>query len=144
MPLRAIIEMNRLGQNQTKPLVFWIIWFAIFNGLFFLQFFAAGGIPKGENEGEAPLAFVAIAGALALASMVIRFLVIPKLDTLEKLLPAMLFGLALAESVGIVGMFLIGKQFPETRLALFVTSVSAAAAFAPIYVHALLARKEMR
>lgn len=130
--------------NPPTTFVFWIIWFAIFNGLFFLQFFAAGGIPKGENEGDAPLAFVAIAGALALTSMVIRFLVIPKLDTVEKLLPAMIVGLVLAESVGIVGMFLIGKEFPETRLALFVTSVSAVAAFAPIYSHSLLARKQMR
>ena len=132
------------SQTKLSASVFWIIWFAIFNGLFMLQFFAAGGIPKGENEGDAPATMVVIAGALALVSMIIRFLVIPKLDSLEKLLPTMIVGLALAESVGIIGMFFIGKDFPETRLALFVAAVSAVAAFAPVYVNALLVRKKMR
>ncbi|MEP2775626.1 MAG: hypothetical protein ABJQ29_03345 [Luteolibacter sp.] len=131
-------------QNAPKVIVFWIIWFAIFNGLFILQFFAAGGIPTGENVGDAPLVFVAVAGALAFVSMLIRFIVIPKLDTTEKLLPAMIIGLAMAEAVGIIGMFVIGKEFPETRMALFVASVSAVAAFAPVYVHALLAKKMRR
>lgn len=131
-------------QKPPAALVFWIIWFAIFNGLFILQFFAAGGIPKGDNEGDAPMAIILIAGALALVSVVVRFVIIPKIGTLEKLLPAMIVGLALAESVGIIGMFLIGKEFPETRLALFVASVSAVAAFAPVYVTALVDREKMR
>lgn len=132
------------GHEQRPPtvIVFWAIWFAIFNGLFILQFFAAGGIPEGKNQGEAPLLLVAVAGGLALASMAIRFLVIPRMDSLVKLMPAMVVGLALAESVGILGMFVIGKEFPETRLALFVTSVSAVAVFAPFYVHALLSREK--
>ena len=135
-------SVNR--QEAPKIIVFWLIWFAIFNGLFILQFFAAGGIPKGENVGDAPMALIAVAGGLAFVAMLIRFFVIPKMDTMEKLLPAMLIGLALAEAVGIIGMFLVGKEFPETRLALFVASVSAVAAFAPIYVQALLNRKKMR
>jgi len=135
--------MNQ-SPNPPATFVFWIIWFAIFNGLFLLQFFAAGGIPKGDNEGSAPMAVVVIAGGLAFVSMVIRFFIIPKLGSLEKLLPAMIIGLALAESVGIIGMFLVGKEFPETRLALFVASVSAVAAFAPVYASALLERKKMR
>ncbi len=138
--------MNPSGNKQEAPktIVFWVIWFAIFNGLFILQFFAAGGIPKGENEGDPPMAMVAAAGGLAFVAMLIRFFVIPKLDSLEKMLPAMLIGLALAESVGMIGMFVVGKEFPETRLSLFVASVSAVAAFAPIFVQALLNRQKMR
>ena len=136
------------GKSHTPPppktIVFWIIWFAIFNGLFLLQFFVGGGIPKGENEGDAPMAMIAAAGALALASMAVRFVVIPRLDTVEKLLSAMLVGLALGEAVGFIGMFMIGKEFPETRLALFVVSVSAVVAFAPVYVTALLDREKLR
>lgn len=132
------------GHEQRPPtvIVFWTIWFAIFNGLFILKFFAAGGIPEGKNQGEAPLLLVAVAGGLALASMVIRFLVIPRMDSLVKLMPAMVIGLAFAESVGILGMFAIGKEFPETRLALFVTSVSAVAVFAPFYAQVLLDREK--
>ncbi len=135
--------MNRQPQAPSA-LVFWIIWFAILNGLFMIQLFAAGGIPKGENEGDAPAIFVMLAGALALGAMAIRFLVIPRLGTVEKLMPAMIIGLALADGVGMTGMFLVGREFPETRLALFVVSVSAVVAFAPIYVTALREREKMR
>lgn len=134
--------MNQ-SPNPPATFVFWIIWFAVFNGLFMIQFFVGGGIPKGENDGEAPAAMIAVAGALVIVSVVIRFLVIPKLQTVEKLMPAMIIGLALAEAVGFIGIFLIGKEFPETRMALFVTSASAIAAFAPIYVNALLDRKRV-
>lgn len=132
------------SKQPPVPFVFWVIWFAIFNGLFIIQFFAAGGIPKGENVGDAPMTLIAIAGGLAFVSMIVRFIIIPKIDVIEKLLSAMIIGLALAESVGIIGMFLVGKEFPETRLALFITSISAVAAFAPVYVHALLNRKRER
>jgi len=47
--------------------------------LFILQFFAAGGIPKGDNKGDAPMAIILIAGALALVSVVIRFVIVPKI-----------------------------------------------------------------
>lgn len=128
------------NESVSRPpaFVFWIIWFAIFNGLFILQFFAAGGIPSGENQGEAPLVLVAVAGFLALASMAICFLVIPKMDSLTKLMPTMIIGLALGESIGILAMFVIGREFPETRLALFVVSVSTVATFAPFYVSAVI------
>ena len=135
------------GDEEGRPpaaFVFWVIWFAIFNGLFIIMFFVGGGFPKGQNEGEGPLALVAVAGVLALASMAIRFLVIPRMSTVTKLLQAMLIGLALAEAVGIIGIVLVGEEFPETRLSLFVTAVSAVAVYAPFYVHALLNKSEMR
>jgi hypothetical protein len=55
----------------------------------------------------------------------------------------MIVGLALAEAIGIIGMFVVGKEFPETRIALFVTSVSLVTAFAPAYVHSLSERQKM-
>ena len=118
--------MRSTGSNPNAPktLVFWIIWFAIFNGLFILLFFAAGGIPKGNNEGEAPLGIICGAAALTVASVAIRFLLIPRIKDPVKLLPAMIVGLALAEGIGIIGMFAVGKELPETRIALFITSVS--------------------
>jgi hypothetical protein len=128
----------------SAALVFWIIWFAILNGLFILLFLAAGGIPKGVNEGEAPWGVVVVAGMLAAVSMAIRFLHIPRISEPAKLLPAMIVGLAMAEGIGIIGMFLVGKELPQTRLALFFTAVSVVVVYAPFYVHQLAGRRKMR
>jgi predicted permease len=106
-------------------------------------FFAAGGIPKGSNQGGAPVGIIVAAAVLAVVSVAIRFFLIPKIKDPVKLLPAMIVGLALAEAIGIIGMFVVGKEFPETRIALFVTSVSLVTAFAPAYVHSLSERQKM-
>jgi len=137
--------MKPIGSQPNSPnaIVFWIIWFAIFNGLFIMQFLAAGGIPKGSNDGDAPVGIIGIAAMLAVVSVAIRFLLIPKVKDPAKLLPVMVLGLAMAESIGIIGMFAVGKEFPETRIALFVTSVSAVTVFAPVYVHSLSERQKM-
>ena len=39
-------------QKPPLPFVFWIIWFAILNGLFIILFFAAGGIPEGSTRAK--------------------------------------------------------------------------------------------
>lgn len=130
--------------SKPAPLVFWIIWFAILNGLFLLQFLVAGGFPEGENQGEAPVAVIASAAALAVFSMAIRFLAIPKAAKPTEILPLMVVGLAFAEGIGIIGMFFLDQKFPETRIALFVTSVSAVLTYAPFYVQAALDRSRMR
>lgn len=123
-------------QDSIKPptsLVFWIIWFAILQGLVVIQFFVGGGIPKGEDLGDPPILFVTIAGGLALAALAIRFVVIPKIKSVPTMLQAMIIGLALAEAVGLVGMFLIGREFPATRLSLFVLALCCIVSLAPIY-----------
>jgi hypothetical protein len=103
-----------MNTDTGKPnvTVFWILWFALFNGLLIFMFMLGGGLPEGEN--------------------------------LEQLLPLMLVGMAFAEGVGIIGIFVVAKEFPETRLALFVTSVSAMLAYAPFYANAVLDKKRMR
>ena len=132
--------------NPSKPaaMVFWIIWFAILNGLFIIQFVVVGGFPKGENLGQPPTAVIATAATLALLSIAIRFLAIPKTTEPAKLLPLMVVGLAFAEAIGIIGIFVVEKDFPQTRIALFVTSVSAILTYAPFYIHTALDRNRMR
>lgn len=130
--------------NATKPFVAWVIWFSILNGLFILMFFAAGGIPKGSNESAGPAGIIGIAALLAVVSVGIRFLLIPAIRDPVKLFSVMIIGLALAESIGILGMFAVGKEFPQTRLALFFTSVSAVVTYAPVYFHSLSERRKMR
>ena len=124
-------------QDSPKPpptaLVFWIIWFAILSGLVMIQFLVGGGIPEGADQGNPPEAFLVIAAGLALVALAIRFLVIPRIEELPKKLPAMIVGLALSEGIGFVGMFAVGKEFPATQQALFVTAIACIVSFAPVY-----------
>jgi hypothetical protein len=135
--------MNNASPKPTA-IVFWILWFALLNGLILMMFFFGGGLPEGENQGKSPALMLAMAALLAIMALAIRFLAIPKTKELEKLLPLMLVGLAFSEGIGIIGIFVVAKEFPETRMALFVTSVSAMLAYAPVYVHSLLDRNRMR
>jgi hypothetical protein len=125
--------IDRKPAQPPALLVFWIIWFATLQGLVVIQFFVGGGIPKGSDQGPAPTLWVAVAGILALVALSIRFMWIPRLAALPKKLPAMIVGLALAEAIGFVGMFLVGKEFAATRLALFVLSIACIASLAPVY-----------
>lgn len=139
--LRAATEVVNVllvitDENSIKPptlLVFWILWFAILQGLVMIQFFVGGGIPKGDDQGNPPVVFLALAGVLALAALAIRFVVIPKIRTVPKMLPAMIVGLALSEAIGLVGMFAVGKEFPTTRLSLFVLALCCIVSLAPVY-----------
>lgn len=143
VPVGQIARMNTVSPKPTA-MVFWILWFALLNGIVIITFIVGGGIPEGDNQGKPPTLIIAMAALLAVISVAIRFLVIPKIKELEKLLPLMLLGMAFAESIGIIGIFVVAKELPETRLALFVTSVSAMLAYAPFYVHAALDKNRMR
>src|SRR6478735_154976 len=124
------------SQDSPKPpqaLVFWIIWFAILQGLVIQQFFIGGGIPKGVDQGNPPIQWLALAGGLAIAALVIRFSVIPRLKTIPQKLPAMIIGLALSEGIGLFGMFVVGKNFPETQQVFLVTAIACIVSFAPVY-----------
>lgn len=127
--------MDSPQNHPQAPLavVFWIIWFAILNGLVMIQFFAGGGIPKGENQGDPPVMFIGLAAVLALVALAIRFVVIPQIESPLKKLPAMIVGLALSELIGFVGMFVVSKKFPETQLSLFVSAIVCILCFAPFY-----------
>jgi CDP-diglyceride synthetase len=135
--------MNNASPKSTA-IVFWIMWFALLNGLILMMLFLGGGLPQGENQGKPPALILAMAALLAVFSLGIRFLAIPKTQELEKLLPLMLVGMAFSEGIGIIGIFVVAKELPETRMALFVTSVSAILAYAPFYVHAAMDRQRMR
>jgi CDP-diglyceride synthetase len=125
-----------MNPNKTPTpniAVFWIIWFAIMNGLFIMLFLVAGGIPKGANQGPPPTWIVGACAALVVVAVAIRFLLIPKIKQIAQLLPAMIVGMAFAEAVGIFAIFLLGKEFPETRMSLFLTSAFTVLIYAPSY-----------
>jgi hypothetical protein len=123
-------------QDSPKPptvLVFWIIWFAILQGLVAIQFFVGGGIPKGVDQGNPPQWVLAVAGGLALAALAIRFTWIPRIKSVPRKLPAMIVGLAFSEGIGFLGMFVVGNEFPATRLSCLVLAICCIVSLAPVY-----------
>lgn len=123
--------------------VFWGLWFAIFNGLFILMFVAGGGWPSGANVGNPPTWMVVAPGVAIVAALAVRFLVIPRISNHMIMMPVMIVGLALAEAVGIIAIFVVGREFPETRSALFVASVFAVVLFAPFYASTHVEKRKM-
>jgi hypothetical protein len=125
--------MTTARENTPQPIIFWIIWFAILSGLLVMQTFAGGGIPSGSDQGEGPVLFQTLALVAAAASLFVRFAVIPRLNELQKKLPAMIVGLALAEGIGILGMFAVPHQYGATRLFMLGLSIVCVVISAPVY-----------
>lgn len=125
--------------NHSKPpqaIVFWVIWFAILQGLIILQFFIGGGISKGSDQGAPPVWVLALAGGMALGALGIRFRVIPRITAVAQKLPMMIVGLALSEGIGLLGMFAVGEEFPATQRVFFGLAICCIICFAPRYATA--------
>lgn len=125
-----------ISQDSPKPptlLVFWIIWFAILQGLVMIQFLVGGGIPRGADQGNPPVWVLQATGGLALAALAVRFILIPKIQAVPKKLPAMIVGLALSEGIGFLGIFAVGKEFPTTQLSCLVLAICCIVSLAPVY-----------
>lgn len=120
---------------NPKAMIFWILWFAILSGLLMIQLLAKGGVPKLENPENASILFPAIGLGMAMASMTVRFVVIPRLDSLEKKLPFMIIGLAMAESIGVLGAFVVPPEEGASRLFMLALAVVCIVVSAPVYVN---------
>ena len=125
--------MKNETMTSTDQLIAWVIWGAILMGLFVLQFFIGGGIPTGDQMENPPtvMSLICIAG-VAIGTL-IRWLVIPKLNDKPKLLRAMLVGLALSQGSGVLQIFLLGKEYPDSQKLIFVLAVLGVVQFAPTY-----------
>ena len=125
--------MENETMRTTDQITAWVIWGAILMGLFFLQFFIGGGIPTGDEMENPPtvMSLICIAG-VAIGTL-IRWLVIPKLNDKPKLLRAMVVGLALSQGSGLMQIFLLGKEYPDTQKLIFVLAVLGVVQFAPTY-----------
>lgn len=129
--------MSQPSHSPPVPLVFWVIWAAILSGLIIMQFFMGGGIPAGGNRGGEPVIYQAIALGIALgiaaAALAVRFIVIPRVSGLDRKLPLMIVGLALSESIGIIGIFVIRQEHSSTRLFMLGTAIVCIVLSAPVY-----------
>ena len=125
--------MENETMRTTDQITAWVIWGAILMGLFVLQFFIGGGIPTGDEMENPPtvMSLICIAG-VAIGTL-IRWLVIPKLNDKPKLLRAMVVGLALSQGSGLLQIFLLGKEYPDSQKLIFVLAVLGVVQFAPTY-----------
>lgn len=127
------MQTNQTPLKPATPLTVWILWFAILQGLGLIVFFVGGGIPSGPDRTPAPILFVGLATALVFLSLAVRFFVLPRIGTLQKKLPALLVGLALAEGAGFVAIFMIPAASPHTKLWMLAASFVTLLLHAPVY-----------
>jgi hypothetical protein len=123
------------ARHKAQLLVWWIIWASILSGLVIIYLFLGRGPMKPAVTGDL---LVNLSGVIPLfVSIVIRWLVLPRYDDLQKAFPVFIVGLALAEGCGILGIFL-GGPFRDD---LFVLGVLGVAQFVPLFARKLLEPK---
>jgi hypothetical protein len=120
--------MNPDPQIKAKLLIWWIIWGAVLAGLVILYLAFGRGRPLPKPDGKD--LFLNLAAVVPLfISIVIRWLVLPRFSGLGRALPMFIAGVALAESCGIIGLFLGGPY----RDALWFLGVLGVAQYVPFF-----------
>lgn len=133
------MNQQSVPPNAT-PMIFWIIWFAIFAGMPVIYYTAVPKPTEGAEEVEQVYSlFTFIAIAACSISMIIRWLVIPRMKTHEQLLQAMIMGVALAEGAGIIAMFVVPVEQVSEKSLMLSMSVACLLLSAPIYAKKKLA-----
>jgi hypothetical protein len=124
-------------QTYRTPLqTYWTIWACLLGWTILSELKNGGGIPRGADKGgvHTPIAILVISGAFAVASLFIRWFVVPRRSDRRTLLILMIIGLALACSLTDFGIYLVSPDLPQTRLVFWVISLICTVQFAPIYV----------
>src|SRR5262249_15346557 len=111
-----------------------MLWFSMTAAIVIYQFALGHGLPHGEDVSspmQSPILWSAV-GMVAIAAA-IRWLIIPRVRSLQRVLPFLIFGLALSEAVEFFGLFLFPRDMPATKLGLFVLALLSALQFVPVY-----------
>jgi len=144
---RGMFPLPPPGQGQTQkappPIVYWVIWFALTVSVPIYQFVLGGGLPGGVNapaSGLSPIVIMMVGQILAATA--VRWLVLPRCRRPQQVFVMMILGLALSEGAGLLGIFLIPHDQPETKLSLFVLSLLSCAQFMPVYARATMAERK--
>jgi len=120
---------------KAQLLVFWIMWGSILTGLVLLYAFLGQGPVKPAVAADLP---VNLAGLVPLfVSIIIRSLLLPRSSNIGRVLPFYIVGLALAETCGLLGIF-VGGPYRES---LFVLGVLGVTSYVPIFIKRLLEPK---
>lgn len=126
--------------DKTKQmlLVWWIAWAAVLGGLVVIYLVLGRGPVKPEPVADKEVLKHLVGLVPLFVSVVIRWLVLPRFDSLQRAFPLYIVGLALAEACGILGIFL-GGPFRDD---LFVLGVLGVTQFVPIFARQLTRPKE--
>lgn len=103
--------------------VWWILWFALTNGLILQRVFLGGKV------GDASGALAPVALAPLLVGAGIRFFLLPRLKNRRQAFPVFVVGLASSEACGLLGIFLGGAHRDE----LFAAALVMLLLYAPIF-----------
>ncbi len=113
---------------KTQLLAWWVIWWAILSGLVLVYYFLGRGPLPPAEPGANPLA--SLIGFVPLfVSVIIRWLVLPRSPAPAPAFAMFIVGLALAESCGLLGIFLGGPY----REDLFVLGVLGVGQYVPLF-----------
>ena len=125
---------NNLPSAKGHAFVMWIIWFAILQGAFVIQWILGKGIPSGENIDMPMAAWLwVICFAPLIVASAIRWLVLPKIKARQQQLVAMVIGLSFSEAPIFFSLFLIGSDYPQYQIAVLMVAVLSIIQFAPSY-----------
>lgn len=112
---------------KAQLMIWWIIWASILTGLVVIHHFLGRG-PVTAATKENPL--IGLAGIVPLfVSVIIRWLVLPRMRDLRRAFPMFVIGVALAEGCGIMGIFLGGAYRDD----MFLLGVFGVVQFMPIF-----------
>jgi len=118
-------------QPPKNGIVWWVLWAAFMVGIFQVYYFL--GI-RGAGAKDMPLTapgpFLALLGLIPVAiSVLIRWIVLPRVPTAEAGLVFFVIGIAMAEASCFIGLFL----FPAYKEVFFAFSVLGIVQFIPFF-----------
>lgn len=120
---------------RRQLLVMWVIWGTVLAGLVVI-YLAFGRDPAQAADPRDSLKN--LVGVIPLfLSIIIRWLVLPRFESLRRAFPMFIAGLALAEACGVLGIFLGGPYRDD----LFVLGVLGVTQFVPLFARRLTAPK---
>jgi hypothetical protein len=124
--------MNNEPDPQLSPrqhqLVMWVLWFAFLQGVVCFRIF----LVKPTTPGTPPPADVMpwlVALLPVLASVIVRWLVLPRTQVMQQALTFLILGIAFAEATSLFAIFLS----PSKLNLLFCASVFGILQFAPVW-----------
>jgi hypothetical protein len=114
------------NENKRQLVVWWFLWAALLSGIFTIYGFLGGSSGRSVPlPADSPLWLAGVAPFVA--SVIVRWVVLPRMPSAPKALPVFVVGMAIAESSCFLGLFL----FPAHKLELFALSVVGILQFAP-------------
>lgn len=118
-----------MNDQKTPPwVVWWVLWAAMQAGVFVFYYVLGGSVgPAGAQAADSPLWRAACVPFGV--SVVIRWLLLPRVRSAAAALPLFVVGVGLAEACCFLGLFI----FPQHKQDLFLVSVLGIAQFVPVF-----------